>query len=143
MCAPRGGTSRAPSFRRDSYRGDGVRNVELGCTAIKHAGRTGPAPCLDLCGRRPTASGIFSDVIALPHGTPHAYYNCEVGTFFNIKATAIRSATSKDGLVWLKDPGERINPLDGPEITGYDGLPKLGLPKGQDPIAPPVCQLCY
>jgi len=69
-----------------------------------------------------TTSGMFSDVIALSDGTFRAYYNCEVGAYFNIKATAIRSATSKDGLVWLKDPGERINPLDGLEIPrGPDG----------------------
>ncbi len=51
-----------------------------------------------------------------------AYYNCEVGTYFNIKATEIKSATSKDGLHWQIDPGVRINPLDGQEIPrGPDG----------------------
>ena len=67
-------------------------------------------------------SGMFSDVLELPDGTLRAYYNCTVGTFFNIKASQILSATSKDGLNWHKDPGVRINPLDGPEIPrGPDG----------------------
>jgi len=71
------------------------------------------------CGR---TSGMFSDVIALPDGTLRAYYNCVVATFFNIPATEIKSATSKDGLVWQRDPGVRINPLDGPEVPrGDDG----------------------
>src|SRR6266851_8101335 len=71
------------------------------------------------CGR---TSGMFSDVIALPDGTLRAYYNCLVATFFNIPATEVKSATSRDGLVWQKDPGVRINPLDGPEMPrGDDG----------------------
>lgn len=61
-------------------------------------------------------SGGFSDILALPDGTLRGYYNCEVGRYFNIPTTAVHSATSKDGLVWQKDPGERINPLEGHEI---------------------------
>ena len=71
-----------------------------------------------------STSGMLSDVLALPDGTLRGYYNCLVGTFFNIKASEILSATSKDGLNWQKDPGVRINPLDGPEIPrGPDGQP--------------------
>jgi len=67
-------------------------------------------------------SGLFSDVLALPDGSLRAYYNCTVGEYFNIRASEILSATSKDGLNWLKDPGVRINPLDGPEVPrGPDG----------------------
>jgi len=67
-------------------------------------------------------SGMFSDVIALPDGTLRAYYNCVVGNYFNIPTTDIKSATSKDGLVWQKDAGVRIDPLDGKEVPrGADG----------------------
>ena len=67
-------------------------------------------------------SGMFSDVIALPDGTLRAYYNCVVGNYFNIPTTEIKSAISKDGLVWQKDAGVRINPLDGKEVPrGVDG----------------------
>src|SRR5438445_3961015 len=66
-------------------------------------------------------SGGFSDFLVLP-GTLRGYYNCTVGEYFNIKASEILSATSKDGLNWQADPGVRINPLDGPEIPrGTDG----------------------
>lgn len=67
-------------------------------------------------------SGLFSDVLALPDGTLRAYYNCTVAEYFNIRTSEILSATSKDGLTWQKDPGVRINPLDGPEVPrGPDG----------------------
>ena len=67
-------------------------------------------------------SGMFSDVIALADGTLRAYYNCVVGDYFNIPTTDIKSATSKDGLVWQKDRGVRIDPLDGKEVPrGADG----------------------
>jgi hypothetical protein len=67
-------------------------------------------------------SGMFSDFLTLPNSALRAYYNCVVDTYFNIKATEIKSATSKDGLHWTIDPGVRINPLDGPEIPrGADG----------------------
>ena len=67
-----------------------------------------------------STSGMFSDVIALPDGTLRAYYNCIVATFFNIPATEVKSATSKDGLAWQIDPGVRINPLEGPEVRRSD-----------------------
>jgi len=67
-----------------------------------------------------TTSGMFSDVVALPDGALRAYYNCIVATFSNIPATEVKSATSKDGLVWQIDPGVRINPLDGPEVRRDD-----------------------
>ena len=67
-------------------------------------------------------SGTFSDVIARADGTLRAYYNCVVGNYFNITTTAIKSASSKDGLVWQKDLGVRIDPLDGKEVPrGPDG----------------------
>jgi len=67
-------------------------------------------------------SGTFSDILALPDGTLRGYYNCTVATYFNIRASEILSATSKDGLSWKNDPGVRINPLDGPEVPrGPDG----------------------
>ncbi|OLC56222.1 MAG: hypothetical protein AUH85_07260 [Chloroflexi bacterium 13_1_40CM_4_68_4] len=69
-------------------------------------------------------SGMFSDVIAMPDHTFRAYYNCQVAEYFNIPVTAVRSATSKDGLVWQKDPGVRIDPLDGPEVP-RDGSGKV------------------
>jgi hypothetical protein len=69
-----------------------------------------------------STSGMFSDVIALPDDTLRGYYNCVVGNYFNIPATEVKSATSKDGLVWQKDPGVRIDPLDGQEVPrGADG----------------------
>lgn len=83
-------------------------------------GRTfGPEAGNPQCG---STSGMFSDVIALPDGSMRGYYNCVVGSYFNIPATAVKSATSKDGLLWQKDPGVRIDPLDGKEVPrGTDG----------------------
>jgi len=66
-----------------------------------------------LCG---ATSGMFSDVIVMPDHTFRAYYNCQVAESFNIPVTTVRSATSKDGLVWQKDPGVRIDPRDGSEV---------------------------
>lgn len=65
------------------------------------------------CGR---TSGLVSDVIVMPDQTFRVYYNCQVGELFNLPVSVINSATSKDGLIWNKDAGVRIDPRTGAEI---------------------------
>ena len=70
------------------------------------------------------------DVAVMPDQTLRYYYNCSAGQAnpacqpalgFCLGVNVIDSATSKDGLVWQKDPGVRIDPRNGPEFLRDQG----------------------
>jgi hypothetical protein len=72
-----------------------------------------------------TTSGPISDVIVLPDQTFRMYYTCIGGQAVPscrpalglcLSYSVIKSATSKDGLIWQMDPGVRIDPGSGPEL---------------------------
>ncbi len=84
-----------------------------------------------------------ADVVILPDKSYRMFYNEEIKlpppTSFGggpppanvLPLTIINSASSKDGLKWEKDPGVRINPLEGPEQDVNANHPRVvTLPDG-------------
>jgi hypothetical protein len=101
-----------------AYVSDDVRNWRPDKSGPTRPPEPNPNPC-----------GRFyqvSDVVVLSDQTFRMYYNCDAGQAnpdcnraqgLCLDAYVIDSATSKDGLIWQKDPGVRIDPRDGPEFV--------------------------